>query len=229
MLHTLIYKFKKRELTDTPPDITATNSNWDITENELDKISKQRGYLSSRGVTDANDLVENGKYTSVRLNTPTNDMWNIDVTVHNDKFLTQVATLFANPDGFKKTPKIAIRNKGQGIWEEWVVLSTASKEEIQLTPLNGWEKTGNDLCRLIVFGNNVGLLQLELKATKPIANVECVKMEFPYVPRKSFSPIIYDIGGRSSKGYVYNNGSVKISDSANTNEILTMNMVIDLI
>lgn len=38
MLKTLIYKFKKRELSDSPPDITATEDNWDIVERELKSI-----------------------------------------------------------------------------------------------------------------------------------------------------------------------------------------------
>ena len=35
MLFTSKFKFKKRELTDSPPDITATNDNWDTVENEF--------------------------------------------------------------------------------------------------------------------------------------------------------------------------------------------------
>ena len=35
MLFTSKFKFKKRELTDSPPDITATNDNWDTVEKEF--------------------------------------------------------------------------------------------------------------------------------------------------------------------------------------------------
>ncbi|WP_282243331.1 hypothetical protein [Psychrobacillus sp. NEAU-3TGS] len=37
MLQTANYGFKKRELIDSPPDITLTNSNWDIIDEELKK------------------------------------------------------------------------------------------------------------------------------------------------------------------------------------------------
>ena len=37
MLTTPIYGFKKPELSDSPPDITVTNPNWDKTELELKK------------------------------------------------------------------------------------------------------------------------------------------------------------------------------------------------
>ena len=58
MILTPIYKFKKRELTDSPPDITANNSNWDVLETNLkshaDSIAsqgKQIDVLNERVIT----------------------------------------------------------------------------------------------------------------------------------------------------------------------------------
>lgn len=43
MLFTNIFKFKKRELTDSPPDITATNDNWDTVETQLlNRVTKSQ-------------------------------------------------------------------------------------------------------------------------------------------------------------------------------------------
>jgi len=42
MLTTTNYKFKKRELTDSPPDITTTNSNWDTVDALFRELSDAR-------------------------------------------------------------------------------------------------------------------------------------------------------------------------------------------
>lgn len=55
MLTTTNYKFKKPELIDSPPDITVTNPNWDITDAKLkeafnsieDKVNKADFTLSN--------------------------------------------------------------------------------------------------------------------------------------------------------------------------------------
>ena len=60
MLKTLIYKFKKRELADSPPDITATEDNWDIVERELIQLNGFKIYksLSDLGVTTPKSIVD---------------------------------------------------------------------------------------------------------------------------------------------------------------------------
>lgn len=42
MLTTTNYKFKKPELTDSPPDITVMNSNWDIIDTNLKKLNDDK-------------------------------------------------------------------------------------------------------------------------------------------------------------------------------------------
>ena len=58
---TPIYKFKKRELTDSPPDITANNSNWDVLETNLnshgDSIAAQGKQIENCSKKIENDLV----------------------------------------------------------------------------------------------------------------------------------------------------------------------------
>ena len=110
-------------------------------DNKIGVLNSERGYLKSRIVVDANELVENGKYTSVRTNTPTNEMWNIEVIKHNDTFLTQIATLFADKEGFKKEAKMYIRNKGQGVWTDWQEVATTDRLD-ELPLLNGWTLWG---------------------------------------------------------------------------------------
>lgn len=54
MLTTTNYKFKKPELTDSPPDITATNSNWDTLDTNLkdaqNKASDWNTFKASGGI-----------------------------------------------------------------------------------------------------------------------------------------------------------------------------------
>ncbi|MGL5689637.1 MAG: pyocin knob domain-containing protein [Bacteroidales bacterium] len=113
-------------------------------------ISNDRGYINPKQIEDANLLLKSGKYTSVKINTPTNDLWNIEVIEHNSEFVTQVATKFATSGGFSVGCEMYIRNRSVGVWQGWKQLATTEKMEVLTLPFNsGLSELGaNYTCRL---------------------------------------------------------------------------------
>ena len=135
MLHTLKYKFKKRELSDSPPDITVTEGNWDIVERELDKIWRELDKTFKMGAflpngTHADSLWSTGYYTCYSFEGLPRGQ--------GDK---QGAIIVYNYNGNPKSfwsrqvfisphdERMYERQSGDGQWSVWRLLPTTTKIE----------------------------------------------------------------------------------------------------
>lgn len=95
-------------------------------------LYNQRGYIEPIRINDADNLIENGKYTDVIINTPTNDMYNIEVIKHADRFITQIAIRYANNGGFQISPVMFFRSKSQDIWQPWKEITTTDITNLKI-------------------------------------------------------------------------------------------------
>lgn len=127
------YQFKKRELTDSPPDITATEDNWDKVEQLISDVTSQssdsskaitalqslllnKGFLeSAKSATDCNLMVETGVYSGYSIpNSPTAGRYYLFLVMKWDSTtLVQVAV------GMGGYFDLKIRWKTVGGWQAW--------------------------------------------------------------------------------------------------------------
>lgn len=114
-----------------------------------------------------------------------------------------------------------------GNWLGWDKLATYPKPPVQLTPLNGWEKTGNNICRVTDLGNGTSKLEFELRASTTIpASTQIVSLPQGLQTIHSLEPMIVSLATKAVNGYVYKDGRVVLAYGANANEVITLSVVI---
>jgi hypothetical protein len=111
-LLTAIYKFIKPELTDAPPDITATNPNWDKLETVLEEIKDNHStHLAESAKKHINESGSNANGCYIRFDDGTQICWRdatVDLTVETNQS-------FPYPAAFNvSSPRVATWSFGDG-------------------------------------------------------------------------------------------------------------------
>lgn len=219
MIETLIYKFKKRQLTDSPPNIEIGEDNWDKAEYELSKQSEQidvlnndRGYLTTKsaGVIDVNTLVENGRYRGDRTSTniPEVNHWVLDVIKYDHNFIVQIIHFHTTRKMYKR------QATSSGIWGEWQELATTTKTDISFPYNPGYSDYDSSYGTLLSKNSlNEVILNIYSKPTSGTFETSTVKigtLPVGYRPKKNI-----EINARTSSGIgtltLYTTGAVNVT------------------
>lgn len=99
--------------------------------------------------------------------------------------------------------------------------------ESTITPINGWELTGNKIGRLTKFGIGISILETEIKAVQNI-ELNAVAFNIPetFRPKAVFMPFTYSKGDGLGSGFIYRNGQVKLNGTFNKGTIVVISTII---
>ena len=116
---------------------------------KLEILNKARGYHTPQLQTDANKLIESGKYVGFGNNLPDDGVWMIDVTASSrkytdptttneitDVYIVQQAVKVCEDNGLTTSPLLAFRSQINNIWSEWVYNSPNSSCNNKIIDIN---------------------------------------------------------------------------------------------
>lgn len=96
-----------------------------------------------------------------------------------------------------------------------------------LTPINGWELTGNNIGRITKFGIGISILEVEMRAVQNI-ELNSVAFNIPegFRPRAVFMTFTYSKGAELGSGFIYKNGQVKLNGTFNKGTTVAISTII---
>lgn len=178
---------------------------------ELDKqinvLNNDRGYLTTKRLdTDANDFVDNGKYTGRGKNFPDDDFWNIDVTKHNDSFITQIAVKFASSNGFESEQCVKFRSKMLGVWQPWEKIATTVKTSFLCSAQPGYTIVEQNCYTL----NGIAYINVAVKKNdgSVFESTQHHLFTSPYYSTSFYYPISVVFTSGPLVGGLFNNGAI---------------------
>jgi len=191
-LLTTVYKFIKPQLTDSPPDITAMNPNWDAIDAELNSHETQINNFASQvtEVTNANDATKGfSRIANIGINNPFPSFWSGLFTTNTPD------VLYIQQFGFSWSSlnkiNFAYRVKDNGVWGEWNKLVNSKQENwIATTLLNGWVNFGSGFYDVAYYKDNLGIVCLRGFIKNGVATAGTIILNLP-VGYRSLNSIVF--------------------------------------
>ena len=107
-------------------EIDTLKSNQTQTEQQINNLNTERGYLLSKTVSSFDSTIENGKYT---LTNPTDapdkstsSVWTLEVTMRDGSAVYQQATCLYSSLG--NNYKVYVRYRASSVWTAWKEIAT---------------------------------------------------------------------------------------------------------
>lgn len=186
-------------------------------QQQINVLNSDRGYLTSKIAIDFNSIMDNGKYSITNgTNTPdgsTASVWLLEVTSRDVSACYQKAICLYSELG--NTGKIYERTRGSSIWQPWKEISTTSTWKPTSSNLaNGWQAWGGIYPTFVRNGNLVTVTNGNIGGgTITAGTILLTGIPAEYIPSTLRTGVLKHSTGVNAMSIVDVDGTIKVDTS----------------